>query len=81
MGMERSQIDILFDERGNLRQGMKGDVLFDGTGHINLPVYRALQERMMDSMPLAHTDMARLFYAVEAQNKTERKFPAKFFWK
>jgi hypothetical protein len=81
MGMERSSVDILFDERGNLRQGMKGDCLFDGHGHINQPVAAAIRERMMENMPLAHTDLARLFYAVEAQNKTERKTPAKFFWK
>jgi len=81
MGMERTQLDILFDENGNLRQGMKGDVLFDGLGHVNEPVAKAIRGRMLDNMPLAHTDLARLFYAVEAQNKTERKTPAKFFWK
>jgi len=81
VGMERSTIDIIFDDNGNLRQGMKGDCLFDGHGHINGPVDKALRQRMMDNMPLAHTDLARLFYAVEAQNKTERKYPAKYFWK
>lgn len=76
------EIKELFDVRGYVINGAKIDALFDGHGHINQPVADAVRSHMMapGCMPAACSDLARLFYAIEAQRKTERKIPAKFFW-
>lgn len=74
-------LDAYFDKRGMLHENTNIDELFDGHGHTNGPVESAVRDRMMRYAPHAASDLTRLFYAMEAQRKTDRRYPAKFFWK
>lgn len=64
-------VDDCFDEKGNLVENSPVLELFDEVGEVSPEFASAVRERLMEKMPYAHTDLARLFYAVEAQRKSK----------
>ena len=75
--MDAAQADVviasLFDTQGRLYKGDQDGVrdfceaVFDPEGRVSDALDSAVRRRMRDYMPLAYTDLARLFYACEAQ--------------
>lgn len=74
-------LDAFFDQRGQLQEGANIDHLLDGHGFASVPLECALRDKIRYGTYHAATDLVRLFYAIEAQRSTERKYPAKYFWK
>lgn len=70
-----------FDHRGQLIPESDVDFLFDAFGLINDDISSEIRSYMMQPgrMPLACTDLARLFFAVEAQRIAN--LPAETFFK
>lgn len=69
-----------FDERGNeITEGNMLQTFFMPNGNISKAHAKLIRSRMMEKMPLAHTDLARMFYAIEAQEKCG--VAAKVFYK
>lgn len=72
---EEKTIQSLFTTDGQLRQNtvkvngspMQTPPLFDENGFATAAMRSAIRSRMMYKTPLAHTDLARLFYAIVAQ--------------
>ena len=72
---EDKTIHALFTMEGQLRQNtvkvngspMQTPPLFDEDGFATAAMRSAIRSRMMYKTPLAHTDLARLFYACMAQ--------------
>lgn len=72
---EDRTISALFTMDGQLRQNtvkvngeaMQTPPLFDENGFATAAMRSAIRSRMMLKTPLAHTDLARLFYACMAQ--------------
>lgn len=72
---EDKTIHSLFTMEGQLRQNavkvngtpMQTAPLFDEDGFATAAMRSAIRSRMMYKTPLAHTDLARLFYACMAQ--------------
>ncbi len=72
---EDKTIHSLFTMDGQLRRNtvkvngspMQTTPLFDEDGFATAAMRSAIRSRMMYKTPLAHTDLARLFYAIMAQ--------------
>jgi hypothetical protein len=68
-------LSTLFLSNGQLKQNnvrvnetpMVAPNLFDENGFIQPEMASAIRSRMMNKTPVAHTDLARLFYSLMAQ--------------
>lgn len=68
-------LSVLFLANGQLRHNtvrvnqepMEVPELFDENGFVSTEMASAIRSRMMAKTPVAHTDLARLFYSVVAQ--------------
>lgn len=68
-------LSALFMPNGQLKQNsvkvndkpLVAPGLFDENGFVSPEMASAIRSRMMNKTPVAHTDLARLFYSVMAQ--------------